>query len=139
MTSHAAVVARGWDKTCVCGLGDLRIDEDGKTMTLGGVTLKEGDLLSLNGNTGEVLEGSQPMVPPKMSSGDLGVFMGWVDEIRSMKVLANADSPADAKQARLNGAEGIGLCRTEHMFFDHLNEVLVNAHKALSHHISRNP
>uniref|UniRef100_A0A7S2HJX9 Pyruvate, phosphate dikinase n=1 Tax=Octactis speculum TaxID=3111310 RepID=A0A7S2HJX9_9STRA len=123
MTSHAAVVARGWGKTCVCGLGDLRIDEEGKTMTLGGVTLKEGDLLSLNGNTGEVLEGSQPMVPPKMSSGDLGVFMGWVDEIRSMKVLANADSPADAKQARLNGAEGIGLCRTEHMFFDHLNEV----------------
>lgn len=123
MTSHAAVVARGWGKPCVCGLGELSIDEGAKTMTLGGVTLKEGDPLSLNGNTGQVLQNEVALAAPEMS-GALGTFMSWVDAARGdFAVLANADSPVDALEARKNGANGIGLCRTEHMFFDHLDEV----------------
>ena len=122
MTSHAAVVARGWGKPCVCGLGELEIDEEAGTLTLGGVTLKAGDVLSLNGNTGEVLSAGVTLAAPEMS-GALGKFMSWVDDTRVMSVLANADSPTDAEEARKNGAEGIGLCRTEHMFFDHLPEV----------------
>lgn len=122
MTSHAAVVARGWGKPCVCGLGSLQINEAAGTLTLGGVTLKEGDELSLNGNTGQVLKCSVALAAPTMS-GALGTFMGWVDEARTMEVLANADSPKDAAEARKNGAGGIGLCRTEHMFFEHLTEV----------------
>ena len=122
MTSHAAVVARGWGKPCVCGLGALEIDEAAGTMTLGGVTLREGDELSLNGNTGEVLKSAVALAAPEMS-GSLGTFMEWVDEARTMEVLANADSPKDAAEARKNGAGGIGLCRTEHMFFEHLSEV----------------
>jgi pyruvate, orthophosphate dikinase len=116
MTSHAAVVARGWGKCCVSGCNDLSVDDHNKTMTLGKVTLKEGDWLSLNGSTGEIILGQQPLAPAALS-GDLGKFMAWVDKYRNLKVLANADTPEDAKQARKNGAEGIGLCRTEHMFF----------------------
>jgi len=121
MTSHAAVVARGWGRPCICGCTALSVDEakgeviisleDGTERVL-----KEGDYVSLNGNTGEILEGEQMVAPPAIS-GDLKNFMDLVDDARTMGVLANADTPADAKEARKNGAEGIGLCRTEHMFF----------------------
>ena len=116
MTSHAAVVARGWGKTCVSGCGELSIDEHARTFTLGGVTLHENDWLSLNGTTGEIIRGRADLMPPTVSE-DLGTFMSWVDEFRDMKVLTNADTPEDAAAARANGAEGIGLVRTEHMFF----------------------
>mmetsp|Transcript_16736 Transcript_16736/g.52776 ORF Transcript_16736/g.52776 Transcript_16736/m.52776 type:complete len:921 (+) Transcript_16736:845-3607(+) len=116
MTSHAAVVARGWGKTCVSGCGDLSVNEGAKTASVNGVSFGEGDWLSLNGTTGEILVGKLALRPPELS-GDLGTFMGWVDGYRTMTVLANADTPADAEAARRNGAEGIGLCRTEHMFF----------------------
>ncbi|CAK9194201.1 unnamed protein product [Sphagnum troendelagicum] len=116
MTSHAAVVARGWGKCCVSGCSDIRVSETNKTMSTNGKTLKEGDWISLNGTTGEVVLGKQPLAPPAIS-GDLGTFMKWVDEIRHLEVMANADTPEDALAARNNGAEGIGLCRTEHMFF----------------------
>jgi len=116
MTSHAAVVARGWGKTCICGCGELNIDEENGTLTVKGVTLKQGDWVSLNGTTGEVILGKHAVAPPELS-GDLAKFMGWVDQYRQMKVLTNADTPEDAATARKNGAEGIGLVRTEHMFF----------------------
>ncbi|CAM6023472.1 unnamed protein product [Sphagnum balticum] len=116
MTSHAAVVARGWGKCCVSGCSEIRVSETNKTMSTHGKTLGEGDWISLNGSTGEVILGKQPLAPPAIS-GDLGTFMQWVDEIRHLKVMANADTPEDALAARNNGAEGIGLCRTEHMFF----------------------
>lgn len=116
MTSHAAVVARGWGKCCVAGCGAVRVDEHARTVTMNGVTLREGDWVSLNGTTGEVLRGKQQLAPPALS-GDLGALMAWVDGCREMKVMANADTPEDALAARSNGAQGIGLCRTEHMFF----------------------
>eukprot|EP00250_Pteridium_aquilinum_P015706 c22711_g1_i1 orf=319-3255(-) len=116
MTSHAAVVARGWGKCCVSGCSDIRVNDASKTLTIGDTVLKEGDWISLNGSTGEVILGKQPMVQPALS-GDLGTLMAWVDEFRELKVMANADTPEDAISARNNGAEGIGLCRTEHMFF----------------------
>ena len=116
MTSHAAVVARGWGKTCVSGCSDLSIDERGRTLTLGGVTLAENDWISLNGTTGEIIRGRAELAPPSVSE-DLGLFMSWVDKFRTMKVFTNADTPEDAAAARTNGAEGIGLVRTEHMFF----------------------
>ena len=116
MTSHAAVVARGWGKTCVSGCAELVVDEENRWLSLGGVKLHEGDWVSLNGTTGEVIRGAAELAPPAIS-GDLGKFMSWVDETRSLKVLANADTPEDATTARDNGAEGIGLVRTEHMFF----------------------
>jgi len=120
MTSHAAVVARGWGRPCICGCRDIQIDEvGGMTITLKDgreMTFKEGDFLSLNGNTGEVLEGEQLVSPPAIT-GDLKTFMDWVDKLRDIDVLANADTPVDAREARKNGANGIGLCRTEHMFF----------------------
>jgi len=116
MTSHAAVVARGWGKTCVCGCLEMKVDDKKKIFTLGGKTFKEGDWISLNGNTGEVIEGKEPLSPPTIS-GDLSTFMSWVDERRKLKVFTNADTPEDAAEARRNGAEGIGLVRTEHMFF----------------------
>ena len=116
MTSHAAVVARGWGKTCVSGCSELQVDEAGRTATLGGATIREGDWLSLNGSTGEVILGKQPMKTAELS-GDLATFMSWVDGVRTLKVLTNADTPDDAAAARRNGAEGIGLTRTEHMFF----------------------
>ncbi|MDG2112264.1 MAG: PEP-utilizing enzyme, partial [Actinomycetota bacterium] len=116
MTSHAAVVARGWGKTCVSGCSELVVDEENRWLSLGGVKLHEGDWVSLNGTTGEVIRGQVELAPPAIS-GDLDQFMTWVDEFRRLKVLANADTPEDAKTARDNGAEGIGLVRTEHMFF----------------------
>ncbi len=118
MTSHAAVVARGMGKCCVAGCEDLKIDEDNKQFSVKGkdVVVKEGDWISLDGSTGSVILGKVPTVEPKME-GEFGIFMKWVDKMRRLKVRANADIPRDAKVARDFGAEGIGLCRTEHMFF----------------------
>ncbi len=117
MTSHAAVVARGMGKPCVSGAGSIRIDYNGQTMTVGGVTLKKGEVLTIDGGSGEVMPGAAPMVKPEMT-GDFATLMTWADSVRRMKVRANAETPADARVARSFGAEGIGLCRTEHMFFD---------------------
>eukprot|EP01018_Ginkgo_biloba_P027474 Gb_14687 [translate_table: standard] len=122
MTSHAAVVARGWGKSCVSGCSDIRVNDIDKSMTVGKNVLREDDWISLNGTTGEVILGKQPLAPPAIS-GDLGTFMAWVDEQRHLKVMANADTPDDALTARNNGAEGIGLCRTEHMFFASDNRI----------------
>ncbi|KAA8527525.1 hypothetical protein F0562_034760 [Nyssa sinensis] len=116
MTSHAAVVARGWGKCCVSGCADIRVNDAEKFVEIGNNVIKEGEWLSLNGSTGEVILGKQPLSPPALS-GDLEIFMSWADEIRHLKVMANADTPEDALTARNNGAQGIGLCRTEHMFF----------------------
>uniref|UniRef100_A0ACD5THD9 Uncharacterized protein n=1 Tax=Avena sativa TaxID=4498 RepID=A0ACD5THD9_AVESA len=116
MTSHAAVVARGWGKCCVSGCSSIRVNETEKMVTIEDNVLYEGDWLSLNGSTGDVILGKQPLSPPALSP-DLETFMSWVDEVRKLKVMANADTPGDALAARKNGAEGIGLCRTEHMFF----------------------
>eukprot|EP00240_Pyramimonas_obovata_P000384 CAMPEP_0118922112 /NCGR_PEP_ID=MMETSP1169-20130426/1151_1 /TAXON_ID=36882 /ORGANISM="Pyramimonas obovata, Strain CCMP722" /LENGTH=967 /DNA_ID=CAMNT_0006862937 /DNA_START=41 /DNA_END=2944 /DNA_ORIENTATION=- len=116
MTSHAAVVARGWGKTCVSGCAALQVNDEARTFTLGGVTVQENDWISLNGNTGEVILGKAELAPAEMA-GDLERFMSWVDEHRTLKVLTNADTPEDAAVARKNGAEGIGLVRSEHMFF----------------------
>ncbi|XP_010242550.1 PREDICTED: pyruvate, phosphate dikinase, chloroplastic [Nelumbo nucifera] len=116
MTSHAAVVARGWGKCCVSGCSDIRVNDSEKVVLVGDKVIKEGEWISLNGSTGEVILGKQPLSPPAIS-GDLQTFMSWVDEMRRIKVMANADTPDDAQTARNNGAEGIGLCRTEHMFF----------------------
>ncbi len=117
MTSHAAVVARGMGKPCVAGAGTLRVDYKAQTMQAAGVTLKRGDLLTIDGSTGQVLAGRVPMIEPKLS-GEFGTLMGWADKVRALGVRANADTPADARLALRFGAEGIGLCRTEHMFFD---------------------
>uniref|UniRef100_A0A0E0HE99 Pyruvate, phosphate dikinase n=2 Tax=Oryza nivara TaxID=4536 RepID=A0A0E0HE99_ORYNI len=116
MTSHAAVVARGWGKCCVSGCSSVRVNDASKIVVIEDKALHEGEWLSLNGSTGEVIIGKQPLCPPALS-GDLETFMSWVDEVRKLKVMANADTPEDATTARQNGAEGIGLCRTEHMFF----------------------
>ena len=118
MTSHAAVVARGMGRCCVCGCGDLVVDEETKTLkTKSGDIFKEGDYISVDGSTGKVYSGNIKTVEPKIS-GDFEIFMSWVDEVRTLCVRANADTPVDALQAKKFGAEGIGLCRTEHMFFD---------------------
>ncbi|HJT25709.1 MAG TPA: pyruvate, phosphate dikinase [bacterium] len=117
MTSHAAVVARGMGKTCVAGCESIRVDEHGKKFSVGSTTVKEGDWISLNGSTGEVINGKVPTMEAELS-GDFATLMGWADAARTLKVRANADIPRDAKVARNFGAEGIGLCRTEHMFFD---------------------
>ena len=117
MTSHAAVVARGMGECCVSGCGEIRIDEEAKTFTLGGQTFHEGDYVSIDGNTGYIYGGIIPTVDASIS-GYFGRIMGWADKYRTMKVRTNADTPADAKKARELGAEGIGLCRTEHMFFE---------------------
>ncbi|WP_108662663.1 pyruvate, phosphate dikinase [Acuticoccus kandeliae] len=117
MTSHAAVVARGMGKPCVSGAGSVRIDYAAGTMVAGGVTLKTGDIITIDGATGEVLVGAVPMLKPELS-GDFQRIMDWADRARRMKVRTNADTPHDARTAREFGAEGIGLCRTEHMFFD---------------------
>ena len=117
MTSHAAVVARGMGKPCVSGVGELKIDYAAKKCSVGGVTVNEGDVLTIEGSLGEVIKGAVGMKQPEMT-GDFGELMGWVDEIRKLKVRTNAETPTDADQARKFGAEGIGLCRTEHMFFD---------------------
>jgi pyruvate,orthophosphate dikinase len=117
MTSHAAVVARGMGKPCVSGVGAIRIDYSAQTMTAGGVVLKKGDILTIDGASGEVLAGAVRMVKPELS-GEFATLMQWADGVRRMKVRANAETPNDARVARGFGAEGIGLCRTEHMFFD---------------------
>ncbi|KAK4405625.1 Pyruvate, phosphate dikinase, chloroplastic [Sesamum angolense] len=116
MTSHAAVVARGWGKCCVSGCSEIRVNDSEKVVLIGDKVVKEGDWISLNGSTGEVILNKQALAPPAMT-GDLEIFMSWADEIRRLKVMANADTPEDARTARNNGAQGIGLCRTEHMFF----------------------
>jgi pyruvate,orthophosphate dikinase len=117
MTSHAAVVARGMGKPCVSGAGSLRVDYRAQTMTAGGTTMKKGDILTIDGSTGQVLAGRVPMLEPALA-GEFGTIMKWADGVRRLKVRANADTPADARTALKYGAEGIGLCRTEHMFFD---------------------
>jgi pyruvate, orthophosphate dikinase len=117
MTSHAAVVARGMGKPCVSGAGSLRVDYRAQTLTAGGTVLKKGDTLTIDGATGQVLAGAVPMLEPVLA-GEFATVMKWADELRRLKVRANADTPADARAAIKFGAEGIGLCRTEHMFFD---------------------
>jgi len=117
MTSHAAVVARGMGRPCVCGAGALRIDSKAGTMTVGREVFKKGDVITIDGGRGEVLEGRVKMRRPELS-GDFATIMGWADKARRLGVRANADTPREARQARDFGAEGIGLCRTEHMFFD---------------------
>jgi pyruvate,orthophosphate dikinase len=117
MTSHAAVVARGMGKPCVSGAGALRVDYRAQTMTAGGTTLKKGDILTIDGSTGQVLAGKVAMREPEVA-GEFATLMKWADAARKLKVRANADTPADARAAIKFGAEGIGLCRTEHMFFD---------------------
>ena len=117
MTSHAAVVARGMGRPCVCGAGALRIDTKAGTMTVAGRTLRKGDVITIDGGKGEVLEGRVKMRQPELS-GDFAQVMQWADAARSLGVRANADTPREARQARDFGAEGIGLCRTEHMFFE---------------------
>jgi pyruvate, orthophosphate dikinase len=117
MTSHAAVVARGMGRPCVSGAGTLRIDAKAGTMQAGARTFKKGDVITVDGSSGQVLAGHGKMREPQMS-GAFATLMGWADAERRLKVRANADTPADAKQAREFGAEGIGLCRTEHMFFE---------------------
>ncbi|KAI9115061.1 hypothetical protein K1719_014074 [Acacia pycnantha] len=116
MTSHAAVVARGWGKCCISGCSEILVNEHEKVLVVGDKVISEGEWISLNGSTGDVILGKQPLSPPAMSD-DLETFMSWADEIRHLKVMANADTPEDAIAARNNGAQGIGLCRTEHMFF----------------------
>jgi pyruvate,orthophosphate dikinase len=117
MTSHAAVVARGMGKPCVSGVGSIRIDYKAQTLKVGDVTLKAGDRITIDGSTGQVIQGEVKMLEPELS-GDFATLMEWADAIRTMKVRANADTPTDARTARNFGAEGIGLCRTEHMFFE---------------------
>jgi len=117
MTSHAAVVARGWGKPCVAGCGEIVINYKHKSFTNGHIDVNEGDWISINGSTGEVIKSKENLVPPSLS-GDFAQFMTWVDEFREMGVRTNADAPADAQKAIEFGAEGIGLCRTEHMFFE---------------------
>ncbi|MCC5830580.1 MAG: pyruvate, phosphate dikinase [Phycisphaeraceae bacterium] len=116
MTSHAAVVARGWGRCCVSGAGEITIDEKGRKITIGDKTFKHNDTLSIDGSTGEVMAGSIETVAPSLS-GDFAQVMEWSDKLRKLKIRTNADTPEDAQRARDFGAEGIGLCRTEHMFF----------------------
>ena len=117
MTSHAAVVARGMGKCCVSGCGEINMDEENKCFTLAGKTYHEGDCISIDGSTGNIYDGLIPTVDAEIS-GNFGTIMGWADKFRTLKVRTNADTPTDAKKARELGAEGIGLCRTEHMFFE---------------------
>ncbi len=117
MTSHAAVVARGMGACCVAGCSDIVFAEDEKSFTLGGKTYKEGDVISFDGSTGNIYDGALPVQEGAVEDDDFAAIMEWADEIRTMQVRTNADTPADAKKARELGAQGIGLCRTEHMFF----------------------
>jgi pyruvate,orthophosphate dikinase len=117
MTSHAAVVARGMGKPCVAGAGDVRIDAKAGTMSVRGTVVKTGEQITLDGSTGEIMLGIVPTVQPELS-GDFAELMVWADEVRTLGIRTNADTPTDAAQARKFGAEGIGLCRTEHMFFE---------------------
>ena len=117
MTSHAAVVARGMGKPCVCGAGTVKIDAKAGTMTVGGRVWRAGDIITIDGGTGEVLDGEVAMLQPELT-GEFGTLMGWADSLRRLGVRANAETPTDARAAREFGAEGIGLSRTEHMFFE---------------------
>jgi pyruvate,orthophosphate dikinase len=117
MTSHAAVVARGMGRPCVVGAGSVQIDLERETLSAGGETLGKGDVVTIDGSTGQIIKGRVPTREPKLSS-DFLTLMGWADQFRRMKVRANADTPADARQSLAFGADGIGLCRTEHMFFE---------------------
>ncbi|MBB6408277.1 pyruvate, phosphate dikinase [Mesorhizobium sangaii] len=117
MTSHAAVVARGMGKPCVSGAGSLRVDYKAGTLMAMGATFRKGDIVTIDGGNGQVLKGAVPMLQPELS-GDFAAIMEWADAVRRMKVRTNAETPLDARMARSFGAEGIGLCRTEHMFFD---------------------
>jgi pyruvate,orthophosphate dikinase len=117
MTSHAAVVARGWGKCCIVGAGAIQIDDKNKVLTIDGKSYGPHDTLSIDGSSGEVIEGTMPTVAPEVS-GPLAIVMKWADKYRTLKIRTNADTPADAARARDFGAQGIGLCRTEHMFFD---------------------
>jgi pyruvate,orthophosphate dikinase len=117
MTSHAAVVARGMGRPCVSGAGDLRVDSGAKQIIVKGQKILDGDLITIDGGTGEVMIGAVPTIEPQLS-GDFETLMGWADEARKLKIRTNAETPLDARTARKFGAEGIGLCRTEHMFFD---------------------
>ncbi|MCK2052681.1 pyruvate, phosphate dikinase [Methylobacterium sp. 37f] len=117
MTSHAAVVARGMGKPCVSGVGSIRVDYKAGTLSVAGTTLKAGDKITIDGSTGQVILGEVAMLEPSLS-GEFATLMGWADKVRTMKVRTNADTPTDARAARNFGAEGIGLCRTEHMFFE---------------------
>ncbi len=131
MTSHAAVVARGMGTCCVAGCGSIKIDYDKEELSVGGNVVKKGDYISLDGSRGEVILGKVPTVEPTLS-GDFGKLMKWADEIRRLKVRTNADTPEDAQRARDFGAEGIGLCRTEHMFFgenriDYVRQMILTA------------
>jgi len=117
MTSHAAVVARGMGRPCVCGAGDLKIDRSEEFFSVAGRKIQKGDLITIDGGAGRVFAGAVPTVQPELS-GDFSKLMGWADKVRRMKVRANAETPHDARVARDFGAEGIGLCRTEHMFFE---------------------
>ncbi len=117
MTSHAAVVARGMGKCCVAGCGEIKVDYAANEFAVNGITVMKGDVITLDGSTGEVILGNVPTVPPQLT-GDFGTLMSWVDKFRKLKVRTNADTPADARAAREFGAEGIGLTRTEHMFFE---------------------
>ncbi len=134
MTSHAAVVARGMGTPAVCGAGDVKIDYAAKQFKVGETVVKEGDVITLDGSTGEVILGAVATKEPELV-GDFGLLMGWADEIRTLKVRTNADTPHDAEVARKFGAEGIGLCRTEHMFFDpnriaHMREMIIASNEA---------
>jgi pyruvate,orthophosphate dikinase len=117
MTSHAAVVARGMGKPCVSGCGSIRVDYGRGTMSIGSRTFKTGDVITIDGSMGQVLAGRMPMIEPELS-GEFGTLMGWADAVRKIGVRVNADTPEDARTAIKFGAEGIGLCRTEHMFFE---------------------
>src|SRR6202021_1298235 len=117
MTSHAAVVTRGMGKCCVAGAGDLKVSEADKELRVKDHVFKQGDWISLDGTTGRVIAGQLKTLPAQPDDPDLVKFMSWVDPLRRLRVRANADIPRDAKMARMFGAEGIGLCRTEHMFF----------------------
>ena len=117
MTSHAAVVARGMGRPCVSGAGDLRVDAATKHITVRGQKILDGDIITIDGGTGEVMIGAVPTIEPQLS-GDFATLMGWADDVRKLKIRTNAETPLDARTARKFGAEGIGLCRTEHMFFD---------------------
>ncbi|MDD3289230.1 MAG: PEP-utilizing enzyme, partial [Alphaproteobacteria bacterium] len=117
MTSHAAVVARGMGRACVAGAGELHMDYAKRQMTVKDIVIKAGDIITIDGSTGELMLGEVPTIQPELS-GDFATVMGWADSMRRLKVRANAETPKDAQAARKFGAEGIGLCRTEHMFFD---------------------
>ena len=117
MTSHAAVVARGMGRPCVSGSSEIDINYDQKIFKMSSIEVKEGDTITIDGSTGRIILGNVPTVKPEIS-GDFSKLMGWADKIRKLKVRTNSETPLDTKTARDFGAEGIGLCRTEHMFFD---------------------